>query len=117
MNQTTPSNAIYAELGRYPLETHRKISVIKYGLKIFQKKGHNWFSQTTHLVKENNIEIDKDSHFTIRKKVKANYETGLTNALKNCITEEKKLRMYAEFKTVIKCENYPDIIKNQKIRF
>ena len=53
-------------------------------------KGHyNWFSQNTNLVKENNIE---DSHFTIRKKVKANYETGLINALKNCITEQKKSR-------------------------
>ena len=74
------------------------------------KGHHNWFSQTTNLVKENNIEIDKDSHFTIRKKVKANYETGLINALKNCITEQKILRTYAEFKTVIKFENYLDII-------
>ena len=32
-------------------------------------KGHsNWFSQTTNLVKENNIEIDKDFSFTIKKK-------------------------------------------------
>ena len=68
-------------------------------------KGHDWFSQTTNLVKENNIKIDKDSNFTIRKKVKADYKTGLTNALKNCITEETKLRMYTEFKTVIKCKN------------
>ena len=30
VNQATPSNAIYAELGRYPLETHRKISLIKF---------------------------------------------------------------------------------------
>ena len=30
VNQATPSNAIYAEVGRYPLETHRKISMIKY---------------------------------------------------------------------------------------
>ena len=49
--------------------------------------------------------------------MKANYETGLINALKNCITKQKKLRTYAEFKTVIKFENYPDIIRNQKIRF
>ena len=131
-----PSNAIYAELGRYPSETHRKISMIKYikrfenfpeerlarkalkQLMVDDAKGHyNWFSQTTNLLKENNIEIDKDSHFTIRKKVKANYETGLINALKNCITEQKKLRTYAEFKTVIKFGNYPNIIKNQKIRF
>ena len=49
--------------------------------------------------------------------MKANYETGLINALKNCITEQKKLRTYAEFKTVIKFENYLDIVRNQKIRF
>ena len=30
VNQATPSNAIYAELGRYPLEIHHKISMIKY---------------------------------------------------------------------------------------
>ena len=30
VNQATPSNAIYTEPGRYPLETHRKISMIKY---------------------------------------------------------------------------------------
>ena len=29
-NQTTSSNAIYAELGRYSLEIHRKIPMIKY---------------------------------------------------------------------------------------
>ena len=81
-------------------------------------KGHyNWFSQTTNLMKENNSEIDKDSHFTIKKKVKANYETGLINSLKNCITEQKKLRTYAESETVIKFENYLDIIRNQKIIF
>ena len=133
VNQTTPSNAIYAELGRYPLEIHRKISMIKY-IERFEKlpderlakkalkqlmvddaKGRfSWFSQTTNLVKENSIEIDKDSDFTMKKRVKANYETGLINALKNCITEQKKLRTYAEFKTVIKFENYLDIIRNQK---
>ena len=70
-------------------------------------KGHyNWFSQTTNLVKENNIEIDEDSHFTIKKKVKANYETGLIDALNNCIIEPNKLRTCADFKTVIKFENY-----------
>ena len=93
VNQRTPSNAVYAELERYPSEIHRKISMIKY-MKRFEElpdeklatktlkllmvddaKGHyNWFSQTTNLVKENNIEIDKDFHFTIKKKVKTNYE-------------------------------------------
>ena len=87
INQATPSNAIYAELGRYPLEIHHKISMIKYikrfenlpderfakkalkQLMVDDAKGHyNWFSQTTNLVKENNIEIDKDSHFAIKEK-------------------------------------------------
>ena len=49
--------------------------------------------------------------------MKTNYETRLINALKSCITEQKKLRTYSEFKTVIKFENYPDIIRNQQIRF
>ena len=31
----TPLNAIYAELGRYPSETHRNISMIKY-IKMFE---------------------------------------------------------------------------------
>ena len=53
-------------------------------------------------MKENNIAIDKDSHFTIEKNVKANYdyETGLINGFKNCITEQKKLRTYAAFVTL-----------------
>ena len=108
VNQATPSNAIYAELGRYPLEIHHKISMIKYikrfenvpderlakkalkQLMVDDAKGHyNWFSQTINLVEENNIETDKDSHFTIKKKVKANYETGLINALKTVLLNRK----------------------------
>ena len=74
VKQATPSNAIYAELGRYPSEIHCKISMIKY-FKRFQnlpderlakklmvddaKGHHNWFSQTRNLVKENDIEIDR----------------------------------------------------------
>ena len=87
-------------------------------LMVDNTKGrYNWFSQTTNLVKENNIEIEKDSHFTINNIVKGNYETGSINTLNNCITEQKKLRTYTEFKTVIKFEHYLDIIRNQKIRF
>ena len=38
-------------------------------LMVDDANGHyNWFSQTTNLVKENNIEIDKDSRFTVEKK-------------------------------------------------
>ena len=38
-------------------------------LMVDDAKGHyNWFSQTTNLVKENNIEIDKDSHFIRNKR-------------------------------------------------
>ena len=63
VNQATPSNAVYAELGGCPLEIHRKISMIKY-MKRFENlpderlaqkalkqlmvdaKGHyNWLSQ------------------------------------------------------------------------
>ena len=68
------------------------LPIVQAGLMVDYAKGHyNWFSQTTNQVKENNTEIDKDSHFTIKKKVKPNYETGLINALKSCITEREKI--------------------------
>ena len=43
VNQATPSNVTYAELGRFPSEIHRKISMINTlkGLKTFQMKGLN----------------------------------------------------------------------------
>ena len=53
------------------------------------KEHYNWCSQTTNLVKENNIEFDKDSHFAMKKEVKANYGTGLINALKIALPTRK----------------------------
>ncbi len=35
VNQLTPTTAVYAELGRYPLHLHRKTAIIKY-LKRFE---------------------------------------------------------------------------------
>ena len=40
----------------------------------------------------------------------------MKKVLENCITEQKKLRSYAEFKTVIKFETYLNTIMNQKTR-
>ena len=70
MKSSTPNDAIYAELGRYPLQLCRHISMIKYSMRLHKiddcryakkaykmpifddAKGHfSWVSEVTEMLK------------------------------------------------------------------
>ena len=80
-------------------------------------KGHfNWVSEVLEIMKDNNIIDPNISNDDINSKLKENYKSDLLKRIHSYARERKKLRMYAEFKHVIKYESYLDTIKNAKYR-
>ena len=116
MSQSTPTDGVYAELGRYPFYVYRKISIIKC-LKLLEnlsnerigKKGfnklkrnhdnnhYNLASQTFANLKEYYVLVT-DSDSEIKYKMKESYKNKLKQNLISCIDQRKKLRTYARFK-------------------
>ena len=134
VHQSTPTDGVYSELGRYPLYVYRKISIIKYlkrleGLsnerlakKAFNqlKQNHdnnhyNWVSQAFDSLEEYNVLVT-DCHSKIKYKIKESYKNKLKQNLISCIDQHKKLRTYARFKTAIKFEDYLETIHTFTIR-
>ena len=117
VHQSTPTDDVYAELGRYPLHVYRKISIMKYlkcleGLsnerlakKAFNqlKQNHdnnhyNWVSQAFASLEEYNVLVT-DCDSKIKYKIKEFYKNKLKQNLISCIDQRKKLRTYARFRT------------------
>ena len=69
---------------------------------------------TKEIMKDNNIIDPNISNDDINSKLKENYKSDLLKCIHSYAGERKKLRMYAEFKYVIKYESYLDTIKNTK---
>ena len=134
VKQSTTTDSIYAEMGRYPLFTCRKIAIIKYinrlkGLsderlakKAFKQmclddiKGHyNWFSRVNDMLKDNSINYN-DPNEVIKKKIKETFQKQLKGNLHEAIVNEKKLRTYARFKTIHNFESYLYKIQSFKRR-
>ena len=84
---STPTDGIYAELGRYPLKILRQIQMVKFAIRISNlngsryankalkalieddMKGHyNWFSQVTDIIKSNDIVDENDTNESIKRK-------------------------------------------------
>ena len=79
-------------------------------------KGHyNWISLMTELFRRSKTEVN-DSNFIIKKTIKSYFEESLKKKLTTAISEQKKLRTYSSFKTVLKFEPYLCVVKNVKIR-
>ena len=124
VNMNTAADAIYAETGRTPLVAKRHVAAIKfvirlntlssdklsrkaYKLLVFDSaNGHyNWISLMTELFRRYKIEVS-GSNFIIKKKIKSYFEESLKKKLTTAISEQKKLRTYSSFKTVLKFEPY-----------
>ena len=52
----------------------------------------------------------------LKNKIRSIYNKTLETALKNCVSQRKRLRTYAKFKTEVKFENYLNTVKDFKIR-
>ena len=93
---STPTDGIYAELGRCPLRVCRQIQMIKFATRISRlegtryakkalkilieddMKGHyNWFSQVIDIMKSNNLREDNVSNSEIKLRLTENYKTSL----------------------------------------
>ena len=131
---STPTDGIYAELGRYPLTIFRKFQMVKFAIRISNlngsryankalkvlieddMKGHyNWFSQVTDIIKSTDIVDENDNNESIKKKIVENYNHSLSERINNC-DQGKKLRTYRKFKSDIKFEPYLDTIENSNLR-
>ena len=116
VHQSTPTDGVYAELGRYPLYVYQKISIMKYlkrleGLsnerlakKAFNqlKQGHdnnhyNWVTQAFASLEEYNVLVT-DCDSKIKYRIKEFHKNKLKQNLISCIDQRKKLRTYASNK-------------------
>ena len=134
VKSSTPNDGIYAELGRYPLQLGRQISMTKYTLRLHKivdcryaekaykiatfgdAKGHyNWVSEVTEMLRKNDLIKDDLSKSEIKSSLITNFNNNLFDCLKKC-EQGKTLRTYKKFKTMTGFEKYLDILKNQKQR-
>ena len=134
VSQSTPTNGIYAELGRHPLQISRKITIVKYlkdltelsedqlAKKAFRQLSlddnnnhYNWVSMANSILDEFSLDIT-DSEDKLKNKVRSIYNKTLVKSLMNCMNQCKKLRTFAKFKTEIKFENYLYTVNDFKIR-
>ena len=111
VKKSTPSDGVYAELGRIPLLVTRQIQIVKFTNRIRNLndkllvkkhyiftlddiKGHyNWVSDTTNIMRKNNIDEFLSNH-NVSERLKDNCRSDL---LQRILTygEGKKLRTYA----------------------
>ena len=124
MKKSTLSDGIYAELGRVPLSVTRQIQIVKFAIRSWSLddktlvkkafkvqlhddiKGHfNWISEVTTMMKDNNMYELQPSMYDIGTRLKEKFKRELLSRLHSC-GEAKKLRTYALFKQVMKCEPY-----------
>ena len=130
----TTTDAVYAELGRISLQSHRYIRILsffarlssldskRYASKAFvmlikvADDGHsNWVSHPRDLRVRYGIQ-ESDNRSVIKTKVRSYFESEVLGRLNEHITENKKLNLYASFKTIYKFESYLDYIQDFTIR-
>ena len=131
---STTTDAVYAELGRISLQTHRHIRILsfftrlasldskRYASKAFAMLikdadyGHsNWVSHACDLRVRYGIQ-ESDNRSVIKTKVISYFESEVLGRLNEHITENKKLNLYASFKTIYKFESYLDYIQDFTVR-
>ena len=134
VRSNTTTDAIYAELGRMSLQRYRHISILKFYTRIsllsserYASKAFsmlvkdtdsgcsNWVSQARDLQTRYEIQ-QSDNRLIIKSKVRKNFEQDILQKLNEHITEDKKLHLYASFKTTFKFEAYLDFLPNFKVR-
>ena len=131
-NATT--DAVYSELGRISLQYHRHINILKFLSRLSSLESEryankafimlvndadsgqsNWVSKTRNLKSLYEIQ-NSDGHSIIKVKVKKHFESELLNKLNEHIAQDKKLKLYAAFKSSFKFEPYLDILSDFKVR-
>ena len=103
VKESTPTDGVYAELGRYPLKSFRHIQMIKFALRVWNLensryvnkalkvlidddiKGHfNWVSQIIDLMKTYDLTSADISLNLVKNKIIKNFSGTLLDRIKNC---------------------------------
>ena len=127
---STSTDAVYAELGRVGLQCQRHVNILnffarlssldsqRYARKAFSMlindvgNGHdNWVSHARDLRLRYEIQ-HSDTRSIIKTKVNKYFELEVFRRLNEHITENRKISLYASFKTTFKFESYLDYIKD-----
>ena len=128
------TDAVYAELGRVSLQSLRHINILnffnrlplldskRYASKAFfmlkndADCGHsNWVSHARDLQLRYEIE-QSDTRAVIEAKVITYFQSQVLENVNKYLTENKKLHLYASFKTTYKFEPYLDFIQDFTVR-
>ena len=131
---STTTDAVYAELGRVSLQSHRHVNILnfcnrlssldskRYASKAFTMLqndadyGHsNWVSHARVLQLRYEIE-QSDTRGIIKTKVISHFQSQVLESLKQHLTENKKLNLYASFKTTYKFESYLDFVQDFTVK-
>ena len=134
VKSSTNTDAVYSELGRIAVQSHHHINILKfynrllmldnqrYAKKTFEmlvcdaNSGHsNWVTSAKSLQVLYNVDVS-DSKHSIKAKVRQHFHSKLIQILQEQISQDKKLKTYALFKTTINFEKYLDIIPDYKTR-
>ena len=133
------NDAVYGELGRFPIYFDCIISCIKYFTRLTQtavsellknayieneqlnksqKKG--WLSNVIFILKQLKIPecqySDKTLYVSVRKQLVSMFKIRFMEKLENAIEHKGKLRTYALFKKNFCQEPYLQVIKNENVR-
>ena len=137
VKNTSVTNAIYAECGRFPLILKQKCQVIKYWLRILKldnkyiiKKAYNsllelhelgqenWCTHVKHILMETELSqawddqnIDIATYKVLKEKLYKTFMENCINSIQNS-DQYPKLRTYKLFKDEFKLENYLITIQN-----
>ena len=65
--QTTNNNALYSELGRYPLLIERRIRIVKYWFNLMHKSENNCFVNSVYNEMKNSMANDSQNMFWLTK--------------------------------------------------
>ena len=133
VNNSTSSDGVYAELGRYPLQINREVAMIKYLKRLENlsdsrlikkafiqqlqddRQGHyNWVSQINTIKNEFNVSTEQSDY--IKRKIKEKYGKILKQNITKCLNQRRKLRTFAQFKSAMKFEKYLESVQNFSIR-
>ena len=130
VRSSTTTDAVYAELERVGLQCQRHVTILnfftrlssldsqRYARKAFSMlindvgNGHdNWVSHARDLRLHYEIE-HLDTRSIFKTKVNKYFELEVFRRLNEHITENRKLSLYASFKTIFKFESYLVYIKD-----
>ena len=134
VRSSTTTDAVYAELGRVSLQCQRHINILNFFARLTSLEStryaskalcmlrmdadyghHNWVSYARYLRVRYDIQ-QSDTRSDFKNKIINHFQSEVLHRLNEHITDNKKLNLYASFKTNYKFESYLDYITSFTIR-